>query len=136
MEDIREIIAVDELLEFEAQAAAGREFNRGDAEAEETEKEEYKNARKMWDRYGDFDKGDDFELDNEQNNHGNDGKYERTEEGGWHTPGVRYYHGSQTVEASGLRYPNDILDIVYTPLRAEVSGDKVLPFGLKQNSFY
>ena len=103
------------------------------------DKVENRNECRMWYRYGDFDKCDDVEMDSNENKdrqRRNDKENESNEEDGWNTPGVRYYRGSQTVRDCGLRYPSDILDIIYTPLRKEVSGDNVLPFGLNQSPFY
>ena len=146
MEYIKEIVEEDMAIhEFDAQVAIGREFQkRNDSEVEV---EEDKNARKMWHRYGKFHKGNNIEMDRNKgtlrshndygdgrgrgSDRGSESRNQMNEENIWDTPGVKYFHGTQTVRDSGLRHHRDILDIVYQPLREEVSRDYVLPFGLR-----
>jgi hypothetical protein len=52
------------------------------------------------------------------------------------TPGIRYYSGDVPVRSTRLRNRNDILDIIYTPSKDEVSGDYCLPFGNSRASVF
>ena len=54
----------------------------------------------------------------------------------WDTPGIRYFDGSQTVEDARLIHHNDILDIIYSPLREEIERDSVPKFGICRDSMY
>ena len=146
MEYLEEIVADDLAIhEFNAQVAVGREFHKRNDGGVEVEVD--KNARKMWHRYGKFHEGNNIEMDRNKSTHrshndngdgrgrgsdrGSDSRNKKDEENVWDTPGVKYLHGNQTVRDSGLRHHRDILDIVYHPLREEVSRDYVLPFGFR-----
>ena len=54
----------------------------------------------------------------------------------WGTPGIRYFDGRQTVEDAQLIHHNDILDIIYSPLREEIERDSVPKFGICRDSIY
>ena len=54
----------------------------------------------------------------------------------WDTPGVKYFRGTQTLKETGLRYKNDVLDIIYSPTREEVSAEHSLPFDSSRDSVF
>jgi hypothetical protein len=52
------------------------------------------------------------------------------------TPGIKYYAGFVSVRDTNLRNRNDILDIIYSPSKEEVSDDCCLPFGHTRASVF